>query len=444
MPRLVLIFALIGNCGYSYGQSDTSINKEESDKRCNLHFQITYIYQYKPAFPSPYNGRNSLSGAAEKQNSLTSTLFFGARLWKGAELYINPEIAGGSGLSSAFGLAASTNGETYRVGDPAPTLYLARGYLKQTISLSKEYSKIEDAANQVSFKMPKKYLQFLLGKYSLADMFDNNVYSEGPRTQFMNWAILNIAAWDYASNVRGYDYAFTTITHLSDVTYKASLSLLPPVPNDAELNMDIRKEVAINLEFDKAYKMANKEGHIRLLAYYNYGHFGSYIQAIKMKESTGGIPDITTTRQNGKHKIGFGLNIDQQINKTTGFFVRLGWNDGKTETWCYTEADRTATAGISINGKKWKRPYDNIGLGWVVNALSKDHKDYLSAGGMGFQLGDGKLNYGFETAYELYYDLKPVSSPLWLSADYQYVFNPGYNKDRGPVNVFSFRLHLEL
>jgi high affinity Mn2+ porin len=146
MPRLVLIFALIGNCGYSYGQSDTSINKEESDKRCNLHFQITYIYQYKPAFPSPYNGRNSLSGAAEKQNSLTSTLFFGVRLWKGAELYINPEIAAGSGLSGAFGLAASTNGETYRVGDPAPTLYLARGYLKQTVSLSKEYSNIEEDA----------------------------------------------------------------------------------------------------------------------------------------------------------------------------------------------------------------------------------------------------------------------------------------------------------
>lgn len=465
MTRWIFIVVLISYCGFVYGQTDTVSNKNERIKYpvsvdtkshllsksgdstasplFNFHFQITYIYQYKPAFFSPYSGSHSLQGTEEKQNSLTSSLFLGLRLWKGAELYINPEIAGGRGLSSAYGLAASTNGETYRVGDPAPVLYLARGYIKQTIALSNDHSTIQDDANQLPGKIPNKYIQFLLGKYCLADVFDNNVFSEGPRTQFINWAIMNNAAWDYASNVRGYNDAFTVITHLSSIAYKASLSLLPPVPNDAELNTNISREFAINVEIDKTYKIFNKEGNIRLLGYYNYGNFGSYLQALETKDSAGN-PDISATRQSGRHKIGFGINADQQISETTGLFARAGWNDGKTETWCYTEAERTLTAGISINGRNWKRPDDNIGIGCVVNALSKDHRNYLSAGGLGFELGDGKLNYGYETAIEMYYKFKPVSSPIWLSTDYQCVFNPGYNRDRGPINVFSFRLHLEL
>ena len=358
-------------------------------------------------------------------------------------MYINPEIAGGSGLSGAFGLAASTNGETYRVGDPAPTLYLARGYFKQTIAISKDYSAIADGANQVSCQMPEKYIQFLLGKYGLADMFDINVYSNAPRTQFMNWALMNNAAWDYASNVRGYNYAFTTIVQLNSITYKSSLSLLPPVPNGAELNTNLSEEFAVNSEIDKTYKLGKREGNIRLLGYYNYGNFGSYAQALNTKDSLD-FPKISATRQAGRHKIGLGISADQQISETIGFFTRVGWNDGKTETWCYTESDRTLSAGLSINGKKWKRPDDNIGFGWVVDGLSGEHRNYLAAGGLGFELGDGKLNYGHETACELYYSLKPVSSSIWLSADYQCVFNPGYNKDRGPVNVFSCRVHMEL
>jgi high affinity Mn2+ porin len=443
LPRLIFIFVFIWNWTCLYGQVDTINSKDESGVRFSLHFQFTYIYQYKPAFYSPYSGQNSLLGTEEKQNSITSTLFLGVRLWKGAELYINPEMAGGSGLSGAFGLAASANGETYRVGDPAPTLYLARGYFKQTIALSKVYSKIDDGANQVTCLMPEKYVQFIMGKYCLADVFDINAFSNSPRTQFMNWSFMNNAAWDYASNVRGYNYAFTTIVQLNSITYKSSLSLLPPVPNGADLNTNLCQEFAINSEIDKKYMLNKREGNIRLLGYYNYGNFGLYSQAMITKDSAG-VPSIAATRQAGRHKIGFGISTDQQISETVGFFTRIGWNNGKTETWCYTEADRTFSVGISINGKKWKRPDDNIGLGCVVNGLSPEHLNYLAAGGLGFELGDGKLNYGHETAFELYYSWKPISTPIWLSTDYQCVFNPGYNKDRGPINVFSFRIHIEL
>ena len=440
MKKLITLILIFIYSWQAYGQSDTIHN---SLQNLNLHFQTTYIDQYKPAFYSPYSGIRSLSGNAEKENSVTATLFLGVRLWKGAEFYINPEIAGGSALSGANGLAASTNGETYRIGNPAPELYLARGYIRQTIPLSADGEPVPDQANQLAGQMPKNYLQFQLGKYGMADLFDNNVYSNSPRNQFINWAIMNNAAWDYAANVRGYTDAFTTILQLNDFTYRASLSLLPVVANGPDLNTNLKDEYAINSEIDKAYKINNEPGNIRLLGYYNYGDFGQYKQALTTLD-TAGKPNIIATRKPDRHKIGFGFSADQQLNETVGVFARAGWNDGKTETWCYTESDQTLLAGISVNGKKWKRPDDNLGLAIVTDGLSTDHRNYLAAGGTGFELGDGKLNYGQESAAEFYYSFKPTASSIWLTADYQFVVNPGYNKDRGPVNVFSLRLHIEL
>jgi len=412
-------------------------------QRFNVHFQTTYIYQYKPAFSADYSGANSLKSIEEKENSITATLFLGMRLWKGAELYINPEVAGGSGLSGAFGLAASTNGETFRVGDPSPTLYLARGYLKQTIALSKGTDEVQDAANQVQTNDPKNFLRFYIGKLSLGDLFDNNLYSNSPRTQFMNWALMNNAAWDYAANLRGYTYSFITQLQYGSRAYKLALATLPVVANGGELNTDLSQEFSVNAEVDQAYKIHGQGGTVRLLGYVNDGHMGNYTQAIAHADSSH-PPDVISTRKYGTTKTGFGINADQQINSTLGLFARLGWNDGKNETWCFTEADRTLSVGANVNGNKWHRGNDNIGIAFVMNGLSQDHKQYLADGGLGFQLGDGKLNYGHETAAELYYSFRPVSGGIWFTGDYQLVVNPGYNRDRGPVSVFAFRLHVEL
>jgi len=414
-----------------------------AQQRYNLHFQTTYIYQYKPAFNSPYVGPNSLSGKEEKQNSVTATLFLGVRLWKGAEVYINPEIAGGSGLSGAFGLAASTNGETFRVGDPSPTLYLGRGYLKQTIAIGKDSTRIEEHADQLGHKEPVSYLRFMVGKYSLGDIFDLNTYANSPRMQFMNWGLMNNAAWDYAANTRGYTYAFSAMLKLKDMSYAASLSMLPVIANGQDLNSNLGEEYGINAEVDRTYKIKGQPGTIRLLGYYNNAHMGNYKDAI---QNAAGVstPDLIATRQYGRSKTGIGLNAEQQVSSTTGLFLRAGWNDGQNETWCFTEADQTISAGVNINGVNWKRADDNIGLGIVVNGLSQNHRNYLADGGLGFQLGDGKLNYANETAAELYYSFKPLSSGIWLTGDYQYILNPGYNSDRGPVNVFSLRVHVEL
>ena len=413
--------------------------------RFNIHFQTTYIYQYQPAFNSPYSSQNSLHAAEDKENSITSTLYLGIRLWKGAEIYINPEVAGGSGLSGAFGLAASTNGETFRVGDPSPTLYLARGYFAQTFQLGKAgTTNVPEAYNELGGGKPNNYLKFIIGKMALSDIFDNNVYASSPRSQFMNWCLMNNGAWDYAANLRGYTYAFATILQQGNMTYKAALATLPVTANGSDLNTDLSQEYAINAEIDHASKIHKRNGNIRLLGYYNNGHMGNYADALTQSVVLSQPPNIIGTRQYGRTKTGIGLSADQQINDFAGVFLRAGWNDGKNETWAFTEADRELSAGLSLTGAEWHRENDNVALAVDINGLSADHKNYLAAGGMGFQLGDGKLNYANETAVELYYNFKPMAiSGLWLTADYQLVLNPGYNADRGPVNVFSFRVHVE-
>ncbi len=448
--KLACILILFATSLQASAQDDTDAvrtNYDSGKTSClNLHFQATYIYQYKPAFSAQYSSKNSLQTPEDKENSVTATLYAGIRLWKGAEIYINPEIAGGSGLSGAFGLAASTNGETFRVGDPAPTLYLGRGYFAQTIHLGKEGdTNIPEGANEIGGSKPANYLKLLIGKMALSDIFDNNAYANSPRNQFLNWCLMNNGAWDYAANVRGYTYAFAMVLQQGSMSYKAALATLPTVANGSDLNTDLSQEYSLNAEIDKAYTLGlfRRKGNIRLLGYYNNGDMGSYAQALQHRDSIG-LPEVASTRSYGRTKTGVGLSADQQLGDNMGVFLRAGWNDGKNETWAFTEADRTLAAGVAINGARWKRKDDNLSLGIDVNGLSQDHRNYLAAGGLGFQLGDGRLSYANETAIELYYSYKPLATGIWITGDYQLILDPGYNSDRGPVSVFSFRLHVEL
>lgn len=447
-PTALLLMAA-GACTQVFGQVEKAdhfnlfqAHPSDSNKKFNLHFQTTYIYQYKPEFHSPYEGTNSLIGKEEKQNSLTATLYLGVRLWPGAKFYINPEIAGGSGLSGALGMGGSSNGETTRVGDPAPTLYLGRAYFEQTLRLGTKDEFEVDDANQLGGWEPKDYLRFTVGKYSMGDLFDNNEYSNSPRTQFMNWNLMNNGAWDFAANVRGYTYAFTAELQKGNMNYKAAIAALPKVANGADLNTNINEAYSLNAEISRSYTLNNRPGHIRLLGYYNNADMGNYRDAIN-NTAVSDTPDITLDRKKGRSKTGFGLNMDQELSENVGIFARAGWNDGKNETWAFTEIDQTISAGISLDGKSWHRD-DNAGIAVMVNGLSKDHRDYLGAGGYGFIVGDGKINYATEDVAELYYNFKPTAYPIWLSGDYQLALHPGYNKDRGPANIFSFRVHVQL
>lgn len=436
MIRQILCTALLLLPVALFGQAD-------STQHFNLHFQTTYINQYKPSFHARYSGPRSLTAAEEKQNSLTATMYLGARLWKGAAIYINPELAGGSGLSGASGMGGSTNGETFRVGNPSPTLYLARAYFTQTFALGNSTTEMAaDAANQVAVRTPADYIRLIAGKLSLADLFDNNRYSNSPRSQMINWALMNNGAWDFAANVRGYTYVLGAMMQQKSMSYRLAFAALPTSANGSELETDFSKSLSVNAEVARSFRIRNRAANLRLLGYYNRAPMGSYATAMSSNPAN---PDVTATRKEGNGKLGLGINGDYELSDVVGLFTRLGWNDGKKETWCFTEIDRTLSLGLSVNGKKWQRSQDQAGVAFVVNGLSAAHRNYLAMGGNGFVLGDGQLNYAAESIAELYYNWQPSSKmPLYIGGDYQFCLNPGYNKDRGPVHVFSLRVHVEL
>ena len=301
-------------------------------------------------------------------------------------------------------------------------------------------------ANTLAGYNPKNYLRFYIGQLSLADIFDKNIYSNNPRSQFMNWALMNNGAWDYAGNARGYTYGFVTELQLGKMNYKAAIAALPTMANGTILNTNPEDGFAVNAEISRSIRIRAKHGNIRLLGYLNSSPAAMYSTANRLAKTLGVPPDISIANTNNfnNNKYGVCLNFEQELSNTFGLFGRVGWNNGETASWCFAEVDQTATLGISANGNKWNRADDNCGIAVVANALSEDHQRYLALGGYGFMLGDGALNYAPELIGEVYYSFRPVKQSIWFTGDYQFCLNPGYNADRGPVNIFSFRLHVTL
>jgi high affinity Mn2+ porin len=406
----------------------------------NFHFQLTTVTQHKYSIHMPYTGENSLTGPSENATTLTATIFWGMKLWKNAAVYINPEVAGGSGISSARGIAGFTNGEAFRVGDPKPTMYLARGFFQQTINFSDEEEYIGEGANDVYKTRSVRYLDIIVGKFSIADYFDMNTYSHDPRSQFFNWAIMSNGAWDYPANVRGYTWG--AVAEYGAPTWSARIAsvLVPTSANGNDMESNWGKASSSVVEFEKPFKVSGKPGTVRLLAFYTHTHMGNYRQAI---EAMPAAPDVTATRQYGRSKYGFGINAEQDLGHGVGLFARASWNDGKNETWAFTEIDRAMSAGISADGGNWGRRQDVAGLATAVNALSPDHRHYLAAGGLGFIIGDGRLNYAPEWIMEFYYKANLFSEAFFVTPNFQLVVNPAYNKDRGPALVAGLRAHVE-
>jgi high affinity Mn2+ porin len=425
-------FNLVAN--YVLGQQADTLTKE----RFSIHAQTTVITQYKPAFNVKYTGQNSLVPNEETKRSITSTLFLGAKLWHGASIYINPEIGGGSGLSGSLGVGASTNGETYRIDNSAPQFELARLFFRQVISLNQNKKYSESGINTLGGTIPINYFSFTIGKICISDMFDINSYSHDPRTQFMSWALMSNGAWDFPANTRGY----TPSVVLEYVTPKHELrygfSLVSTTPNGMIMNWNIGTAGSHTLEYTYKYAVSGKNGALRFLSFFTTANMGNYNQSIALNPES---PDIHATEKNGRSKYGFGVNWEQQISNDIGAFVRASCNDGNNETWEFTEIDRSVSFGMSLNGNKWKRQNDIIGLAYVVSGLSAPHRNYLKAGGMGFELGDGNLNYSVEQLTEIYYSME-FTKFLFVSGTCQFILNPAYNGDRGHVTVLSLRVHI--
>jgi high affinity Mn2+ porin len=435
MKKLLLLLVILFSLTKFAIAQDTLKNQ-----RFNVHFQQTVITQYKPGFSAPYTGNNSLLTGEETQTSLTTTLFGGARLWKGMEAYFNPEMSGGSGLSKTLGIAGFPNGETFRVGGAEPKIYIARLYFTQNFEWGNDKEYISDDVNQLAGWKSKRYLKVTVGKFGMADFFDGNEFSHDARSQFMNWSLMDNAAWDYPANTRG--YVLGGIVELGQPTWalRFGFTATTTSANGAIWDERLSHANTQTLEFEKRYALDGQKGTLRLLAFRNNGKMGVYRDAINQNPTA---PDVDATQAYGRHKYGFGISADQYLTNDFGVFAKASYNDGKTETWAFTEIDRSLSLGAVLKGTSWSRKDDELGLAFVGNGISKDHKDYLAGGGYGFIIGDGQLNYSPELIAEVYYKLNAYQHKLWLSPDYQFIANPAYNHDRGPVNVFSLRAHVE-
>jgi high affinity Mn2+ porin len=435
--RLLLSFLILAACP-AWAQTDSFWD------RFWISAQGNFIRQQHPAFDAAYSGPNSFQAAKEHATSRVETLYTGVQITHRLEFLFDVESAGGAGLSNALGIAGFTNVDVVRNPTLGEAPYVSRVMLHYTIPLSSETTEATRNPLSLASTVPVRRLELRLGKMSTADFFDLNSVGSDSHLQFMNWAIVNNGAFDYAADTRGYTYGLVMEYYARNWAVRFGEMLMPTVANGIDLDWNIARARGENfeVEYHRAF-IPKHEGIVRALGFVNHANMGSYQEAIDgFLSGHDATPDVTLYRQQGRVKYGFGLNAEQEVTPLVRAFARLGWNDGANESFAYTEIDRTAEVGADLRGKPWHRRDDKIGAAFVANGLSSGHRQYLALGGSGFILGDGGLNYGLEKIFETYY-----TAHLWrgisVAADYQHVTNPGYNQARGPANVVSFRIHVE-
>jgi high affinity Mn2+ porin len=409
------------------------------DEDWSAHFQSTIIGQAYPGFRSPFRGPNSLPGGGEGRETITGTAFLGRRLpWEGGELYFNPEINQGFGLNRTSGLAGFPNGEAQKSGFDTPKPNVARLFLRQTFGLGGEQETLDPDLNQLGKKVDVSRITVTAGKLAIPDFFDQNSYSHDPRTQFMNWSLMDGGAYDYAGDLKGYTDGIVIELNQKHWALRGGYFLVPKVANDRNLETRIGKFGGYNVELETRYELFSQPGKFRILGFANRVFAGSFRETLANRAFG---TDITHTRRD-RTKYGFVLNLEQSLNENFGLFSRYSWNDGKEEIMSFTDIDQSFSLGISVKGAAWSRPDDTVGIAGVINLLSSAQRDFIAAGGLGILIGDGRLNYLPERIIETYYSLS-MAQPLSLTFDYQFVGNPAYNRDRGPVHVLAARLHFQ-
>ena len=406
--------------------------------------QANIISQWHPAFPSAYQGRNSLSPQAQDASSRVLTLYTGLRLTGTTELLCDVQETGGHGIGEALGLAGFTNLDVVRNPSLSKAPYIARLMWHQIIPLSHRQEDSARTAFSLFSKLPERRLELRVGTFGIADFFDLNTSGSDSNFQFLNWTVDNNGAYDYAADTRGYTFAAMLEYHDRHFSIRFAEALMPKVANGIHLDADVSRARAENIEIElRRSLLPHQQGVLRLLSYVNHANMGSYREAIdNYLAGLTIIPEITAHPLRTSVKYGFGANFEQPLNDWFGIFGRWGWNEGRHESYAYTEVDSTVEAGAGASGRHWRRKFDRAGIAFVSNGISRDHQQYLALGGYGFLLGDGRLNYGRETIEEAYYTVH-LWRGFYPSAGVQHINNPGYNRDRGPVIVPTLRLHVE-
>jgi high affinity Mn2+ porin len=432
------------------GAEESAAVQADSRRPQLLGAQYTFIEQWQTALLSPYQGALSLHAQGDRQGTHTLGIYTGWAPLDWAQLYFDVEKFMGAGVSGATGLGGLTNGDVIREGAVGlkKQFYIARLYARFMLPLGSASARIERGQDQIAGREATRRLELKAGWLSAADDFDRNRYAGSARTQFLNWSLWQNTPWDYGADTRGYTDGFVLGYVSPQWSLKYGMYRMPTVANGQTLETLNR---ARNQNLELTLSPTAITTIVRLLAYLNTARLGDYRQALAIAAATGTVPDIAADAQDGRHKVGLGFNLEQPLadEGNTGVFMRLAWNDANTEDFAFTEVDRLASLGGQLSGVRWRRSADCLGLGFVVEGLSEPHRDYLAAGGSGFLLGDGRLNYRHEQILETYYraewswTLGQAPLRLQLSPDFQYVQNPGFNRDRGPVRFYAVRLHLE-
>jgi high affinity Mn2+ porin len=409
-----------------------------------LSGQINFIFQTHPDFHADYSGPNSLSPQYEKATSRVMTLYTGVRLNHSTEILVDIEEAGGQALSTGLGLAGNTDLDIVRNPSLSKAPYLGRAMIHKVFALSKDRGENQRTFLSLFDELPRRRLEIRFGKFSMPDFFDLNSVGTDTHFQFSNWSVDNNGAWDYAADTRGYTVGIVADYEDRNWGFRFAEALMPKVANGIDLVWRLWQVHAENWEYELRHGvLPTKSGVVRLLAYTNYANMGIYRDAVaQFKEGLVPAPDITNHPWHITRKYGFGVNLEQNLTRNVTAFARWGWDNGKTESFAYTEIDSTFDEGIGVNGAQWHRRQDRAGIAFVSNGIKKDHQIYLADSGNGFLLGDGKLNYGRENIVESYYTAH-VWRGIYIAPGVQCIVNPGYNRDRGPVVVPSLRAHVE-
>jgi len=406
-----------------------------------IHGQATFVLQAHPDLRSPYEGPNSLRGQGEAKETFDATLYAGFRPWSGAEIWVNPEIDQGFGLSNTLGVAGFPSGEAYKVGKAQPYAKLPRWFLRQTINLGGDSERVDADLNQLSGRQRSNRLVVTVGKFSVVDVFDTNEQAHDPRSDFMNWTIIDAGTFDYAANAWGYTYGAAAELYAGPWAFRAGAFDLSDVPNSERLDPRF-SQYEFDGEIEHRHSILGQPGKLKVTLYLNHGRMGRFEDAIRLAEQTGGPADIAAVRQT-RNRAGISFNLEQQVSKSTAMFVKGGLTNGNIEPYEFTDVDRTLAVGATVKGTGWGRGDDTVGVAGVVNGITRVHQQFLNAGGLGILVGDGKLPHpGGEYLAEAYYDVA-LAKPLHLSFDAQLVVHPGYNRDRGPVPVGGLRLHAQ-
>jgi len=409
-------------------------------QRFALHAQFTYVEQRTDAFDAPYAGANSLSPKQSRETT-DFTLFLGARLWSGAELWINPEIDQGFGLDNTLGVAGFPSGEAYKVGASYPYLRWPRAFVRQVIDMGDEREPLEGIANQLRGSHSLDRWVFTVGKFGVTDIFDTNQYAHDPRSDFLNWSAVDSGSFDYAADAWGFAVGAAAERYMGSWTVRAGVFDLSTVPNSIHLDPGFH-EFQIVAEVEKRFSLFGQTGRVTATGYDSRGRMGLLDQAIALGEATGTAPNPALVRQY-RSRLGASFNLEQPLTADVGVFARIGKSQGNVEAYEFTDIDRSVEIGASLKGPRWHRPDDTIGIAAIDNGISATREQYLNAGGLGILVGDGQLPHpGAEEIIETYYEAA-LFPHAQLTLNYQWIDHPAYNRDRGPVSVVALRFHAQ-